>query len=117
MKFSADKLYIKPNPISALPIGIPYLGFLNVTKATSEAMRIGNGCGKSGRNDRPNIMLASVIANVRILSEVGSRARSLSSFFFLACLHLLNHAGGRKIFESRSDFTFLPKTLFYENHS
>ena len=73
-------------------MGIPYFGLLNVTKATKNAMMVGKGCGKSGMSDRPSIMLASVITNAKILSGVGSSARSFSSFSLFLCFRALYHA-------------------------
>jgi hypothetical protein len=73
-------------------MGIPYFGLLNVTKATKNAMMVGNGCGKSGMSDRPSIMLASVITNAKILSGFGSSARSFSSFSLFLCFRALYHA-------------------------
>jgi hypothetical protein len=92
IKLSSDKWYIKPNPISAPPIGMPILGLLNATKATRTANNIGKGCGKSGKNDRANIMLAKVKIKVIILIGVDSRAFSFLSFSFPLCLRALRFA-------------------------
>jgi hypothetical protein len=43
--------------------------------------------------DKPKIMLASVVANVRIRSIVGVRARSACCFAFIFCRQFLNHEG------------------------
>jgi len=61
-------------------MGIPTCGYPYVTAATMKEMRIGKGCGKSGMKDKPIAMLTNVTVNVRILSRLGSSARSLASF-------------------------------------
>jgi hypothetical protein len=106
MKSIVDKWYIKPNPMSRVPMGIPNLGDLNVTKATRKESKIGKGCGKSGISDSPNIMLTSVSANARILSGVGSSVRSRFSFSFVFCFRFLYHARTPERLESFTDFNY-----------
>jgi hypothetical protein len=114
MKSNVANWYIKPNPISKVPIGMPNLGFLNVTKATRKARRIGSGCGKSGINDKPSIMLASVIANVKILSGAGSSARSFCSFSLFFSLLFLNHVRAREV-ETVAGFNFYDLKPYFTN--
>ena len=56
-------------------------------------MRIGKGCGKSGMKDNPIAMPTKVTVNVRTLSRVGSRARSLASFWVNSCQRRLMPGG------------------------
>lgn len=43
IKYNSAKWYIKPNPITAPPTGIPNLGSLKVINATRTASKIGKG--------------------------------------------------------------------------
>jgi hypothetical protein len=115
MKSSVDNWYSKPNPISKVPMGMPNLGFLNVTKATRKARRVGSGCGKSGISDKPSIMLASVIANVKILSGAGSRARSFCSFSLFFSFLFLNHVRTREGVESVAGFKYYDLKPYFTN--
>jgi hypothetical protein len=115
IKFILDNWYTKPNPIIRVPIDMPYLGLLNVIRAIRMHMMIGNGCGKSGRNDRPKIILTNVRTTVMILSGAGSSARILSSFSFPFCLCLLYHARAREMVESLGDFNVNHLKLYFTN--
>ena len=66
--------------MSTPPTGRLNMGFSYAMKAIKKAITIGSGWGKSGNKDKPNIMLASVVANVRTLSMVGTDARSAARF-------------------------------------
>jgi hypothetical protein len=95
-------------------MGMPNLGFLNVTKATRKARRIGSGCGKSGISDKPSAMLARVITNVRILSGGGSSARSFCSFSLFFSFLFLNHVRVREV-ESVAGFNFYDLKPYFTN--
>jgi hypothetical protein len=120
MKFSVDSWYIKPNPMSKVPMGMPNRGFLNVTKATRKAKSIGRGCGKSGISDKPNAMLRSVIANVKILSSRGSEVFSFCFFSFcfgswVFSFFLLNHLRAREGAASFAGFKYYNLKPYFTN--
>ena len=115
MKFTVDNWYIKPNPISKVPMGMPNLGFLNVTKATKKARRIGSGCGKSGISDKPSAMLASVIANVKILRGAGSSALSVCFFSLVFSFLFLNHVRAREGVVTVAGFKYYDLKPYFTN--
>src|SRR4030042_1328387 len=114
MKSNVANWYIKPNPISKVPMGMPNRGFLNVTKATRKARRMGSGCGKSGINDKPSAMLARVITNVKILSGRGSSACSFCSFSLFFSFLCLNHERVREV-ESVAGFNYYDLKPYFTN--
>src|SRR4030043_121696 len=114
MKSNVANWYIKPNPTSKVPMGMPNRGFLNVTKATRKARRIGSGCGKSGINDKPRAMLARVITNVKILSGRGSSACSFCSFSLFFSFLCLNHERVREV-ESVAGFNYYDLKPYFTN--
>ena len=66
--------------------------------AIRNAITTGSGWGNSGNRDNPNIMLASVTANVKILSIVGTRARWAARFVFCFSNQSLKPEEGFKLF-------------------
>jgi len=90
-------------------------------------MTIGRGCGKSGIRDKLRPMLASVVANVRTLSVVGTRARSTARFAFCFSNQSLKPEAGFRSGFGPAGFSVgfgllslnlnfnevLPKALFY----
>ena len=62
------------------PRANPIAGFTYTKKATKTAIKIGNGCGKKGINDKARIMLTIVRKNAMFLRPFPSFASSSFSF-------------------------------------